>query len=92
MNTYICITESLCHILETTQHCKSTLLQLKKSLTITKKNRHFPGGPVVKTLSFYCRQLRFNLWLGNKDPTGYKTWPKKMFFKFFLEKKKNNNW
>ena len=27
--------------------------------------RDFPGGPVAKTLHFYCRGLRFDLWLGN---------------------------
>ena len=43
---------------------------------------------MVKTLSFYCRELRFNLWLGNKDSTGYKTWPKKIFFNFFGKKKR----
>ena len=25
----------------------------------------FPGGPVVKTLCFQCRGLKFNPWLGN---------------------------
>ena len=25
----------------------------------------FPGGPVVKTLSFHCRGCEFNPWLGN---------------------------
>ena len=27
--------------------------------------RDFPGGPVVKTLSFHCRGHRFDHWLGN---------------------------
>ena len=29
----------------------------------------FPGGPVLKTLCFYCKGLRFNPWPGNSDPT-----------------------
>ena len=29
----------------------------------------FPGDPVVKNLSFYCREQGFDLWLGNYDPT-----------------------
>ena len=28
----------------------------------------FPGGPVVKTLSFQCKGCRFNPWSGNYDP------------------------
>ena len=28
-------------------------------------NRDFPGGPVVKTLSFHCRRQGFNPWLEN---------------------------
>ena len=27
--------------------------------------RDFPGGPVVKTLHFYCRGCGFDPWLGN---------------------------
>ena len=27
-----------------------------------KQNRNFPGGPVVKTLHFYCRGHGFDLW------------------------------
>ena len=30
--------------------------------------RHFPGGPVVKTLSSQCRGPRFNRWSGNYIP------------------------
>ena len=30
---YMCITESLCYILKLTQHCKSTILQLKKKVS-----------------------------------------------------------
>ena len=26
-----------------------------------------PGGPVVKTLHFQCREYGFNLWLGNRS-------------------------
>ena len=29
----------------------------------------FPGGPVVKTLSFHCREQMFYSWSGNQDPT-----------------------
>ena len=31
--------------------------------------RDFPGGPVVKTLCFHCREYRFDPWPGNWDPT-----------------------
>ena len=37
-----------------------------------KKNsmdRDFPGGPVIKTLSFHCRGHRFNPGRGTKIPT-----------------------
>ena len=30
-NRYMCTTESLCYMPELTQHCKSTILQLRKS-------------------------------------------------------------
>ena len=30
-----------------------------------KLNVDFPGSPEVKTLGFYCKGLKFNLWLGN---------------------------
>ena len=36
-----------------------------------------PGGPVVRTLFFYCRGLRFDSWLVNWDPTRWMAWPKK---------------
>ena len=39
-------------------------------------NRDFPGGPVVKSLCFQCRGHRFDLWLGNKDPTCHAARPK----------------
>ena len=29
------------------------------------RNEDFPGGPVVKTLLFHCKRLRFDSWLGN---------------------------
>ena len=35
------------------------IFQIKKCLW-----REFPGGPVVRTLSFHCRGPRFNPWLG----------------------------
>ena len=28
-------------------------------------NRDFPGGPVVKTLHFHCREHGLDSWLGN---------------------------
>ena len=31
--------------------------------------RDFPGGPLVKTLHFQCKDLGFDPWLGNGDPT-----------------------
>ena len=30
----------------------------------------FPGGPVVKTLHFHCRECRIEPWLGNEDLVG----------------------
>ena len=33
------------------------------------RRRDFPGGPVVKTPRFHCRERRFNPWSGNQDPT-----------------------
>ena len=38
--------------------------------------RDFPGGPLVKTLRFQCRDLGFDPWLGNGDPTCCTTRPK----------------
>ena len=38
--------------------------------------RDFPGGPSVKTLHFQCRDLGFDPWLGNGDPTCWTTRPK----------------
>ena len=38
--------------------------QRKASLVKTTR-RDFPGGPVVKTLSFQCRGHRFDPWSGN---------------------------
>ena len=29
------------------------------------QQRDFPGGPVMKTLSFHCRAHEFNPWSGN---------------------------
>ena len=31
---------------------------------IVKRKRDFPGGPLVKTLSFHCRRHGFNPWAG----------------------------
>ena len=33
------------------------------------KVKDFPGGPLVKTLSFQSREHKFNPWLGNQDLT-----------------------
>jgi len=38
--------------------------------------RDFPGGPLVKTLRFQCRDLGFDRWLGNRDPKCHTTRPK----------------
>ena len=35
------------------------------------------GGPVVKTLHFYCRGHWLDPWLGNSGPTRHTAWPKK---------------
>ena len=35
-----------------------------------------PGGSVVKTPFFQCREHRFNPWSGNRDPTCPTMWPK----------------
>ena len=67
-----------------TQHCKATLLQLKKIL------RDFTGSPVVRTPSFHCRGLgSIDLWSGKEGPAGYAVWPKKrknltMFLRYLL--------
>ena len=37
----------------------------------------FPGGPVVKTLSFQCRGRGFDPWSGNYNPTCHVVRPKK---------------
>ena len=39
--------------------------------------RDFPGSPVVKTLSFQCRECGFNPWSGNLDHTCHVRQPKK---------------
>ena len=38
-----------------------------------KKNKAFPGGPLVRTPGFHCQGPRFNPWT---DPTGYAVWLK----------------
>ena len=37
----------------------------------------FPGGPVVRTPCFHCREHRFNPWSGNYNPANCDVWPKK---------------
>lgn len=37
---------------------------------------------MVKTLHFYCREHRFDLWSGNQDPSGHVTWPNKIKLHF----------
>ena len=64
ISTYINKLNHFAH-LQLTQHCKSTILQLK----IKKKNGHVSNGPVVKTLSFYSRGCGFDPWLWSSDPT-----------------------
>ena len=36
--------------------------------TIKSQKRDFPGGPVVRTLYFHCREHRFSPWLMNREP------------------------
>ena len=38
--------------------------------------RDVPGGPVMKTPSFYCSGHGFDLWWGNQEPTYHEAWPK----------------
>ena len=38
------------------------------SPTIKSQKRDFPGGPVVRTLYFHCREHRFSPWLTKRDP------------------------
>ena len=36
----------------------------------------------MKTVNFHCREHRFDLWLGNKNPICHAMWPEnKKFFK-----------
>ena len=65
---YINIYTQLNHFayLKLTQHCKSTILQLKIK---RKKNRDVANGPMVKTPSFYSRGRGFDPWLWSSDPT-----------------------
>ena len=44
----------------------------------------FSGGPVIRTLTFYCREHRFNPWLGNWDPMSWVVWQKSELNKIFL--------
>ena len=37
----------------------------------------FPGGPVVRALSFHCRGHWFDPWSGNSDPTSRAVRPKR---------------
>ena len=49
-----------------------------------KKFRDFPGGPVVKTLSFQCSECESNPWLGNEDQNLKKKKRKKFSLQFCL--------
>ena len=60
---------------------KSQWLGSKTTLkeNVKKKNRtswDFPGGPVVKTLRFYCRRHKCDPWSGNHDPARRMAQPK----------------
>ena len=33
------------------------------------------GSPVVRTSCFHCHGPGFNLWMGDKDPANWGTWP-----------------
>jgi len=42
-----------------------------------KISRDFPGGPIVKTPGFHCREYGFDPWPGpHADPTCQSVWPK----------------
>ena len=41
------------------------------------KEEGIPWGSSVKTPHFHCRDLWFDPWLGNKDPTSQAVWEKK---------------
>ena len=54
--------------LKLSQHCSSAILQYKIKILIKKIVREgFPGGPVIKTSTFHCREHGFDHWLGNED-------------------------
>ena len=55
----------------------------------TQKNGNFPGRPVIKILSSYCRSHGFDLRLQNKIPQAAR-WPKKE--KKFPESSKSKTW
>ena len=42
-----------------------------------KRNREFPGGPVVRTQCFHCCGPRVQSLIGNEDPASHTAWPKK---------------
>ena len=46
----------------------------------------FPGGPVVKTSHFQCKEHKFDPWLGNWGPTCHRAWPN--IFLNYIKKKK----
>ena len=51
---------------------RTSLGWLRSSIT-----GEFPGGPVVRTPCFHCREHRFNPWSGNYNPANWDVWPKK---------------
>ena len=46
-------------------HCRIEEHPGQRKASLVKTTRDFPGGPVVKTLSFQCREHRFDPWLRN---------------------------
>ena len=47
---------------------KIEIILSSPALTIKSQNRDFPGGPVVRTLYFHCREHKFSPWWVNGDP------------------------
>jgi len=51
---------------QVTKGCTSfTPHQTPKSSSSENSFGEFPGGPVVRTLSLYCQEHGFDLWVGN---------------------------
>ena len=55
-------------------HCRIEEHPGQRKASLVKTTRDFPGGPVVKTLSFQCRGHRFDPWSGNQESACH--WPR----------------